>query len=342
MIGPNANSRAALIGNYHGTSSEYITVLEGIQRYVGDEIRVLYSEGSQLKVDKTENLAMENDRLSEAKIVAENSDVVLLVVGLDEFLEGEEGDEGNHYASGDKEDLQLPATQRRLMEAVVDTGKPTILCLMAGSDIDLSYAREHFNAILQLWYPGARGGKVAAEVLFGETSPSGKLCITFYEGTEGLPDFEDYSMEGRTYRYIKNKAQYPFGYGLTYGKVMVKNAVLTEMESTEAVKYEIVAAVKNEGKTDTQDVVQVYVKDMDSSFAPLHPRLCGFKRVTVKAGEEQEIRITLDKHAFTVIEESGKRIKDGSHFALFVGCSQPDERSVELTGIRPVCVEVNI
>ena len=342
VIGPNANSRAALIGNYHGTSSEYITVLEGIQRYVGDEIRVLYSEGSQLKVDKTENLAMENDRLSEAKIVAENSDVVLLVVGLDEFLEGEEGDEGNHYASGDKEDLQLPATQRRLMEAVVDTGKPTILCLMAGSDIDLSYAREHFNAILQLWYPGARGGKVAAEVLFGETSPSGKLCITFYEGTEGLPDFEDYSMEGRTYRYIKNKAQYPFGYGLTYGKVMVKNAVLTEMESTEAVKYEIVAAVKNEGKTDTQDVVQVYVKDMDSSFAPLHPRLCGFTRVTVKAGEEQEIRITLDKHAFTVIEESGKRIKDGSHFALFVGCSQPDERSVELTGIRPVCVEVNI
>lgn len=342
VIGPNANSRAALIGNYHGTSSEYITVLEGIQRYVGDEIRVLYSEGSQLKVDKTENLAMENDRLSEAKVVAENSDVVLLVVGLDEFLEGEEGDEGNHYASGDKEDLQLPATQRRLMEAVVDTGKPTILCLMAGSDIDLSYAREHFNAILQLWYPGARGGKVAAEVLFGETSPSGKLCITFYEGTEGLPDFEDYSMEGRTYRYIKNKAQYPFGYGLTYGKVMVKNAVLTEMESTEAVKYEIVAAVKNEGKTDTQDVVQVYVKDMDSSFAPLHPRLCGFKRVTVKAGEEQEIRITLDKHAFTVIEESGKRIKDGSHFALFVGCSQPDERSVELTGIRPVCVEVNI
>lgn len=161
VIGPNANSREALIGNYHGTSSEYITVLEGIQRYVGEEVRVLYSEGSALSKDRVENLAQKYDRISEAQIVAEHSDVVLLCVGLNEFLEGEEGDEGNQYASGDKKDLQLPEPQRVLLEAIAKTNTPVVLCMMAGSDIDLSFANEHFDAIIQLWYPGARGGKVA-------------------------------------------------------------------------------------------------------------------------------------------------------------------------------------
>lgn len=150
--------------------------------------------------------------------------MVILCVGLDETLEGEEGDTGNSYASGDKRDLLLPESQRKLMEAIAETGKPVVLCLMAGSDIDLSYAAEHFDAVLQLWYPGSEGGKAAAQVLFGEVSPSGKLPVTFYESLEELPEFTDYRMEGRTYRYMKGKAQYPFGYGLTYGNVSVTGA----------------------------------------------------------------------------------------------------------------------
>lgn len=161
VIGPNANSRAALVGNYHGTASRYVTILEGLQDYLGEDVRVLTSTGCELFRDRTENLAFPADRLSEAKIVADNSDVVVLCVGLDETLEGEEGDTGNSYASGDKIDLQLPQVQRDLMEAVKETGKPVVLCLMAGSDIDLSYASEHFDAVLQLWYPGAQGGMAA-------------------------------------------------------------------------------------------------------------------------------------------------------------------------------------
>ncbi len=134
VIGPNADSRAALIGNYHGTSSEYVTVLEGIRRYAGDEVRILYSEGCDLFRDKTEPLAQDLDRLSEAVTVAENSDIVILCLGLDETLEGEEGDTGNSYASGDKADLQLPYCQRKLMEAVAETKKPVVVCMMAGSD----------------------------------------------------------------------------------------------------------------------------------------------------------------------------------------------------------------
>ena len=228
IVGPNADSRKALVGNYHGTASRYCTIQEGIQDYLGDDVRVLASVGCDLFRDRTEHLAFTQDRLAEAKIVAENSDIVILCVGLDETLEGEEGDTGNSYASGDKETLQLPQVQLDLMEAMAESGKPVVLCLMAGSDIDLSYAEEHFDAVMVLWYPGAEGGKAAARVLFGDVSPSGKLPVTFYNSLEELPDFTDYAMKGRTYRYMENKAQFPFGYGLTYGKVVVTDAVVSE------------------------------------------------------------------------------------------------------------------
>ena len=160
VIGPNADSRVALIGNYHGTSSRYITVLEGIQDEVEDEVRVLYSEGCQLFKDKTENLAWTQDRISEAVITAEHSDVVILCVGLDETLEGEEGDTGNSDASGDKNgNLHLPKVQEELIQKVTAVGKPTVIVLMAGSAIDLNYAQEHCNGILLAWYPGAKRRK---------------------------------------------------------------------------------------------------------------------------------------------------------------------------------------
>lgn len=336
VIGPNANSRASLIGNYHGTSSEYITVLEGIKRYVRDDVRVLYSEGSALCKDRIEHLAFANDRLSEAKIVAENSDVVVLCVGLDESLEGEEGDEGNQYASGDKKDILLPESQRLLLEAVAKTGTPVVLCLMAGSDIDMSFAQEHFQAIMQLWYPGARGGKAAAELLFGEYSPSGKLCVTFYDGIDDLPEFTDYAMKNRTYRYLERKAQYPFGYGLTYGKVSVTSGEFNKEDKT------ISVVVTNHSDRELEEVVQVYIKDVESQFATLNPKLCAFKRVALQAKQEKEVIIMLEDSAFTVVNDKGESIIDSKKYKLYVGCSQPDERSVELTGVAPIQINIEI
>ena len=336
VIGPNANSRAPLIGNYHGTSSEYITVLEGIQRFVGEDVRVLYSEGSHLFKDRVEVLALPGDRLAESKIVAKHSDVVVLCVGLDESLEGEEGDTGNAYASGDKRDLQLPESQLELMEAVAEVGKPVVLCLMAGSNIDLSFGEKHFNAVMQLWYPGARGGKVAAEILFGAHSPSGKLPITFYDGIDDIPDFTDYSMKNRTYRYYEKKAQYPFGYGLTYGKAELLEADIARSEQRTVVTVK----VKNVGMVDIEEVVQVYIKNMKSEFAPLNPRLCGFKRVPLKAGEEEQVAITLDKDAFLVVNDKGEFVVDGDTYEIYVGFSQPDERSKELMGMEPLVINV--
>ena len=360
VIGPNADSRVALIGNYHGTASRYVTVLEGIQDYLGEEVRVLTSAGCALFREKTEDLAMKGDRLSEARIVAEHSDVVILCVGLDETLEGEQGDAGNGAASGDKLDLLLPGVQRELLETVAQCGKPVILCMMSGSDLDMSYAMEHFDAILQLWYPGAQGGKAAAKVLFGEVSPSGKLPITFYQSIEELPDFEDYAMKGRTYRYMEGKAQYPFGYGLTYGEVQVtetkilkeragacagcgsasnpENAAAPETVAKSGILLEVTA--ENSGSMDTDEVLQVYVKHTDSPLASKHPSLCAFQRIHLKAGEKAAFPIEVSDWAFTLLDETGKRIAEKGTFALFVGVSQPDERSVELTGKAPVKLEI--
>ena len=336
IIGPNADSRAALVGNYHGTASHYCTIQEGLQDYLGDNVRVLSSVGCDLFRDRTEHLAFTQDRLAEAKIVAANSDVVILCVGLDETLEGEEGDTGNSYASGDKETLQLPQVQLDLMEAMAKSGKPVILCLMAGSDIDLSYAAEHFDAVMVLWYPGAQGGKAAARILFGDVSPSGKLPVTFYETLEELPEFTDYAMKGRTYRYMENKAQFPFGYGLTYGKVVVTDAAVS---TNDEASVTVQATVTNQGHTATRDVIQIYIKNTDSPLAVRNPELVAFTPVFLTAGETQTISLTISSRAFTVVDENGIRKEDGTHFQIFVGCSQPDERSVELTGVKPVKIE---
>ena len=331
IIGPNADSRVCLAGNYHGTASHYITVQEGIIDYLGSDVRVLTGIGCELYRDRSEFFAA-GDRLSEAVTVAENSDVVILCLGLDETLEGEEGDANNSYASGDKTTLSLPPVQVELMEKIAATGKPVALCLLAGSDIDLSFAQEHFDAILDLWYPGAQGGAAAAELLFGDVSPSGKLPVTFYRSLEELPDFEDYSMTGRTYRYMENPAQYPFGYGLTYGDVRVTGAELVKENGSVAAKVR----VENFGQADTGDVVQVYVRCAGSVCAPRNPSLCAFERVFLKAGEAETIEIPLSPDAFTVIDETGRRVVDGKQFTFYIGTSQPDGKSSALTGVKPV------
>ena len=180
VIGPNANSRAALVGNYEGMSSEYITVLEGIQRYVGDDVRIFHSDGTPLWKDRTHVLSEARDTFAEAMAVAEHSDLVVMCLGLDATIEGEEGDAGNEFGSGDKKGLKLPGLQQELLEKITAIGKPVVLLILAGSALDLSWTQDNVNAIMQCWYPGARGGRAIAEVLFGKASPGGKMPLTFF------------------------------------------------------------------------------------------------------------------------------------------------------------------
>ena len=342
VIGPNADSRRALIGNYHGTPSEYITLLEGIRRCSGEEIRILYAQGSDLSKARVEPLSQyPGDRLAEAETVALCSDVVVLCLGLDETMEGEEGDTGNAYASGDKGDLLLPHVQRILLKKIASLGKPVILCNMSGSAMDLSFAHDHCSAVLQVWYPGARGGLALGRILFGEVSPSGKLPVTFYrnENLEELPAFEDYSMQGRTYRYFNGTPLYPFGYGLTYSQVKISGAT-AEPAPDETVK--ILADVKNAGTAETDEVVQVYVRNLTSPYATEHYHLCGMRRIRLQPGEEKQISIAVPFKELTVVTDEGERIMDGNSYRFFVGLHQPDEVSCALTGDETVQVDVEI
>jgi len=339
VIGPNANSRLAMKGNYYGTSSRYVTLLEGIQDEVGDDVRVLYAKGCELQKDRTEPLAEANDRIAEALTVAKRSDVVVMCLGLDETIEGEEGDEGNAYASGDKETLALPVVQQELLKAITETGTPVVLCMVTGSSMDMCYANEHNAAILQVWYAGARGGTAIADVLFGKSSPSGKLPVTFYKNADDLPEFTDYAMKNRTYRYYTGEPLYPFGYGLTYGDVKCVSAKVT---STDEEKIVLQANVLNAGDTQTEDVVQVYVKNLDSKHAVLNASLCAFKRLSLNAGEEKSISLEIPMKALHVFDEDGQCYKDGSHYEFYVGMSMPDKRSVELTQAQPIKIALEL
>ena len=329
VVGPNANNRKALVGNYEGTASEYITILEGIQRYAGDEIRVMFSEGCHLCKDRIQGLGQANDRISEVRAVADCSDVIIACMGLDASLEGEEGDEGNEFASGDKPDLELPGLQEEVLKVLAETGKPVVLVLLSGSALAVNYADENIPAILQGWYPGARGGKAIAEILFGEYSPEGKLPVTFYRTTEELPEFTDYSMKNRTYRYMKKEALYPFGYGLSYTDMSCSDVQISRNGN----ECTVSAVLANEGKRDGAETLQVYVKACQED-AP-NWQLKALKKVPLKAGEKSKITVTLTEADFGLYNEDGIKILKAGDYEVYVGTSQPDSRSVALTGKKP-------
>lgn len=331
VIGPTADSTVILQGNYAGTASNNTTILAGIRQAMGTKGRVNYSEGCHLFKDRLSGLAKADDRESEAVSMAEHSDVVVLCLGLDSTIEGEQGDAGNAYAAGDKTDLALPGHQQQLLDKVLAVGKPVILLITAGSALTFNGAEMNPNlrAIMDVWYPGALGGQAVADVLFGKTAPSGKLPVTFYQTTTELPDFTDYSMKDRTYRYMRNEALYPFGYGLTYSKVVLSNA---HAEPGADGNIVVSVDVENTGNRTTEDVIQVYIQPQDNVDAPLNPKLTAYQRITLNPKEKNAVSLRLPDYAFQVVDNNGQVYIPSGTFDLFLGTGQPDRRTALLSG----------
>ena len=334
VIGPNADSRDALMGNYFGTPSRYITVLDGIREILPDTVRINYSQGCHLYRDKVEGLAMPNDRIAEAVAAAEKSDVVVLCLGLDATIEGEEGDAGNEYGAGDKFDLSLPGLQQQLLEAVTAAGKPVILVLLSGSALSVTWADKNVPAIVQAWYPGAQGGRAVAGMLFGEFSPCGRLPVTFYRTTEELPDFRDYSMKNRTYKYMENEALYPFGYGLGYTSFEFSDLALSSDRIKPGESITCTAKVKNTGSMEAGEVVQLYLKDVETSCAAPRWQLRGVRKVNLNPGEQKEVSLTLTAEDMLLVTDEGDSVLEPGTFEVYVGGSQTDARSISLTGSK--------
>lgn len=322
LIGPNANSEQALLGNYHGTPTDYYTPLRGLQEFLGEEA-VLYAKGAPLFGEGDEAL------LNEAKTAAAGADVCVLCLGLDAKIEGEDGDVYNPDFGGDKADLQLPASQQQLLEEISKQGKPLVVVLLSGSALALNYAHERAQAIVQAWYPGEQGGKALAELLFGEFSPSGRLPVTFYKSEADLEPFTDYSMKNRTYRYFRGEPLYPFGFGLSYTRFKYSGIKAIKNEP-----YHVTLTFKlqNTGKADSHEITQVYVSRQGAGEDYPIWELKGLCSTFLKAGEETFLKIELPKKAFSYITKQGERINTAGGYDIYIGSCQPDERSKQLCG----------
>lgn len=274
VIGPNADDISVLLGNYNGTPSRYSTLLQGIRDAASS--RVIYARGCKM-FDDTIN-SWEENPTREAIIAAQKSDVVILCMGLNPSMEGEEGDAYNGALGGDKADLELPPSQKRLYEEIKKVGKPIIFVNVSGSCINLSDQDRNCNAVIQCFYPGAEGGNALADVIFGKANPSGRLPVTFYKSVDDLPPFEDYSMENRTYRFFKGDVVYPFGYGLSYSTF--------EYRDDKICGGKMALTVKNTGKYDGKVVIKVY----DTSE---NKRLIGFTKVHIDKTESRQVEVKL-------------------------------------------------
>ncbi len=349
VIGPNADNRKALVGNYEGTASEYVTVLEGIRHEAeAAGVRVFFSEGCHLYKNRMSGLSRENDRIAEVKAVCDQSDVIVLCMGLDATLEGEEGDTGNEYGSGDKPNLNFPGLQQEVIDTAAASGKPVILVVLSGSALALDKASSEVGAVIQGWYPGAQGGNAIAQILFGRACPEGKLPLTFYSEKNVLPDFTDYSMKNRTYRYMKEEPLYPFGFGLSYTTFDEKvkavrlngNPCAGEVTFADGDVLEIDVRVANTGSVAGGVTVQTYVEYCFDG-AP-ERQLKGLKKLHLSAGEARDVTIRLDASSFSLFDSEGVlRLNKGS-YSVFVGDSQPDAQSRRLTGNECPSVSVRV
>lgn len=305
VIGPNADERTTALANYNGIPSEIITPLDGIKRAAKG--KVYYAMGCRAWRRADETL------LREAVIAAQKSDVVLLFLGLTPAMEGEEGDAS--YSGGDKRDLDLPEVQRELFNAVVSVGKPVVLVNISGSAVDLSAAKERCAAIMQVFYPGAQGGAALADLIFGKHSPSGRLPVTFYRSTDELPPFEDYSMEGRTYKYFRGEPVFPFGFGLTY--TTFEYSGLGAVQSDDNIK--VAVTIKNTGERSGAEVAQLYVKRAEDIPGAPNKTLIAFKRVKLKPGAPKEVVFELTREDFSFVDENGDWVFTPGGFELMCG-----------------------
>jgi beta-glucosidase len=343
VIGPNAYDHHVLVANYFGEPSRAVTPLDGIRAAVSKKTKIGYAQGCKRLGDKTDGLGRAGN-LSEAVSVAQRAEMVVLCLGLDADIEGEQGDAGNSEAGGDKKDLRLTGLQNRLLEAVVALGKPTVLVVLAGSPLDLGWAHDQagVGAIVQAWYPGEEGGTAIADVLFGNESPAGRLPVTFPRRIEDVPEFTSYAMKGRTYRYLEAAPLYPFGYGLSYTRFAYRELAASKVSLAAGETTQVSVVVENVGKRESDEVVQLYVKDLEASVVVPHHSLKGFQRVHLRPREAKRVTFDLGGRELAIVDEAGRRVLEPGRFRIYVGGSQPDARSAELGMPQPASIEIDV
>jgi beta-glucosidase len=330
VIGANANSVSMLLGNYFGTPSHPVTILDGIRRLAGANVDVVFEPGGPLSsYEGDTNKAANAVALTKAVAAAKTADVVIYVGGLSPELEGEDlhvAYDGFH--GGDRTHIELSAVQLGLLKALHATGKPVVFVNCSGSAVAMPWAAKKIPAIVQAWYPGQSGGVAVAEILFGDANPAGRLPVTFYRSTEDLPAFTNYAMASRTYRYFSGKPLFAFGHGLSYTKFKYKSAQLDRAQTSANDTIRVSVEVANTGAKDGDEVVQVYFRHLKSAAAQAREALCGFQRINVPRGQtvHAEIEVPVKQFRFWDTTKKQYTVEPGQ-YELLVGAAADDIRA---------------
>lgn len=324
VIGPNSDQSFVLLGNYNGTPSDPVTPFRGIKEELEGISEVLYAQGCNW-VEGMPDQKPGEELKKEALETAGKADVIIMCMGITPRLEGEEMRvEVDGFKGGDRTRIDLPDVQQQLIKEIHALGKPVVLVLLNGSALAINWENDNIPAIIETWYGGQAAGRALANVIFGDYNPSGRLPVTFYKSVNDIPDFMDYNMENRTYRYFTGEPLYPFGFGLSYttfkySKLKTANTVNTGDEVVVTVN------VKNKGKRAGDEVVQLYLSNLGASVPVPIRALKGFKRIHLQSGEAKTVTFFVSPEAFSVIDEQNKRVIKPGLFELTVGGCQPKE-----------------
>ena len=327
VIGPNGKSTSVLHGNYHGSASHPISILDGIKELAGPNIEVTFAQGSPIttkpgtaawsRQDNTTTRPLP-ELSAEALDNAANADLIIYAGGITPAQEGE---------MFDRDSIELPEAQEKLLQALQGTGKPMVMINCSGSAIALPWEDEHLAAILQAWYPGEEGGRAVAEVLFGKVNPSGHLPVTFYRTTADLPSFTDYSMSNRTYRYFNGKPLYAFGHGLSYTTFDYKGGRLDSKRIAPDGRVKVSFTVKNSGKRDGEEVAQVYFRHVNSDVPQPRLALCGFARVHLTRGESTKVSVEVPAERLRYWNTDKKQyVVEPGKYEFLIGAASDDIR----------------
>jgi beta-glucosidase len=335
VTGPNAGNVDVLLGNYNGMSDTLTTLLEGIVACVPEGIKVEYRIGCQLVNPSKPG---RNWSMSEAA----GADLTIACMGIAPLMEGEEGEAIISDNTGDRNDIRLPAVQVEFLRHMAEGGAKIVLLVTGGSPIALGEVEDYVHAILYIGYPGQEGGKAVGELLFGKAVPSGKLPITFPRSVDQLPPFEDYSMKGRTYRYADWEPLYPFGFGLSYTHFAYSELTLAKSQLKSGTALKLSVKVENTGMINAEEVVQVYLKDLEAStVVPIH-KLVAFKRVALNRHQSKVVEFILEPESMMLVDDEGKSVLEPGAFKVTVGGCSPGKRGLTLGAPTPQEAEFQV
>ncbi len=337
IVGPLADQTKVLLGNYNGIPTHTVSFMEGLQKELPDA-KITFVPGTQFlhpegKPLPTNRLTVPDYTPSPAALeAARKADVVIAVVGITSELEGEEMSVSEPgFLGGDRTSLDLPQPEEELVQLVAQAGQPLVVVLMNGSALSINWEKVHANAILEAWYSGEEGGTAIAETLSGKNNPAGRLPVTFYTGVDQLPHFENYSMEGRTYRYFKGTPLYPFGYGLSYTSFEYKDLSLPTNPVPAGAAMSASVTVSNRGKRAGDEVAQLYLSFPNVPGAPMRA-LRGFQRVHLEPGESQTLHFDLKPRDLSMVTDAGDPIVAAGPYKISIGGGQPDTNVPAVAG----------